>query len=197
MKVKIVCALVSLNLMGSAAYAGNDLQFNPAFLKGEGSNIADLSWVNAGGELPPGEYNINIYVNNNYAFTGNIKFSVNKEGTDKDKADAASAPCMTHEQMSEMGIDVAQAQGGPLPLTQQCYFLNHYFPGTTIDFDQKTLTLNISVPQHLMQNLPRGYVSPESWEKALPPPGLIMSLTARITPTRGNARRVRSSFLPV
>ncbi|MGC6389833.1 FimD/PapC N-terminal domain-containing protein [Ewingella sp. S1.OA.A_B6] len=70
MKVKIVCALVYLNLMVIPAYAEDDLQFNPAFLNGEGSNVADLSWVNAGGELPPGEYNINIYVNNDYVFTG-------------------------------------------------------------------------------------------------------------------------------
>ncbi|AVF33434.1 fimbria/pilus outer membrane usher protein [Rahnella sikkimica] len=162
MKVKIVCALVSLNLMGSAARAENDLQFNPAFLNGEGSNIADLSWVNAGGELPPGEYNINVYVNNNYAFTGNITFTV-----DKENANSEPAPCVTPEQMAAMGIDTAQAQGGTMPLTQKCVFLNHYFPGTQIDFDQKTLTVNISVPQRFMLNLPRGYVSPQSWESGI------------------------------
>lgn len=160
MKVKIVCALVSLNLMGSAVCAENDLQFNPAFLNGEGSNIADLSWVNAGGELPPGEYNINVYVNNEYAFTGNITFNV-------DKKNSAPAPCLTPEQVTAMGIDAAQAQGGALPLTQKCVFLNHYFPGTQIDFDQKTLTVNVSVPQRFMLNLPRGYVSPQSWESGI------------------------------
>ncbi|MBF7956845.1 fimbria/pilus outer membrane usher protein [Rahnella victoriana] len=162
MKVKIVCALVSLNLMGSAAYAAGDLQFNPAFLKGEGSNIADLSWVNAGGKLPAGEYNINVYVNNNYAFTGNIQFRVNKQDSG-----SAPAPCITPEQITAMGIDIQQAKGNVLPLTQQCYFLNSHFPGTTLDFDQKTLTVNISVPQHFMLNLPRGYVSPESWESGI------------------------------
>jgi len=161
-KVKIVCALVSLNLMGSAAHAAGDLQFNPAFLKGEGSNIADLSWVNAGGELPAGEYNINVYVNNNYAFTGNIQFRVNKQDSG-----SAPAPCITPEQITSMGIDIQQAKGNVLPLTQQCYFLNSHFPGTTLDFDQKTLTVNISVPQHFMLNLPRGYVSPESWESGI------------------------------
>lgn len=155
MKVKIVCALVSLNLMWSTAYAGNDLQFNPAFLNVEGFNIADLSWVNAGGELPPGEYNINIYVNNDYVFTGNIKFDVDKESTD-----SAVAPCLTLEQITAMGIDVKQAQNGILVLTKQCYYLKNAFPGTDIDFVQKTLTANISVPQHFMLNLPRGYVKP-------------------------------------
>lgn len=167
MKVKIVCALVSLNLMGSAAYAGNDLQFNPAFLNGEGSNVADLSWVNAGGTLPPGEYNINVYVNNNYAFTGNIKFRVNKTSKSKEQADAAPAPCVTSEQISAMGINLTQAEGDKLPLMHKCFFLNNHFQGTTTDFDQKTLTLNINVPQHFMLNLPRGYVSPESWESGI------------------------------
>lgn len=172
MKVTIVCALVSLNLMGSAAYAGNDLQFNPEFLNGEGSNVADLSWVNAGGELPPGDYNINVYVNNDYAFTGNINFSVDKTGVDKEnngkgQIDQAPIPCLTPKQISTTGINIAQAEGGTLPLKQKCYFLNKLFPGTTLDFDQKTLTLNISVPQHFMLNLPRGYVSPESWESGI------------------------------
>jgi outer membrane usher protein len=101
-------------------------------------------------------------VNNNFAFTGNVIFSVDSENPKQ-----GTAPCVTAEQMTAMGIDVNQAQGGPLPLAEQCYFLGHYFPGARYDFDQKTLTVNITLPQRFMLNLPRGYVSPASWEPGI------------------------------
>lgn len=188
MKVKIVCALVASSLMGGSAYAGNDLQFNPEFLNGEGSNIADLSWVKAGGELPSGEYNINVYVNDNYAFTEDINFTIETNRIGKENNVDAPIPCFTPKQILAMGINIAQPEGTILALNKKCYFLSDYFPGATLDFDQNTLTLKINIPQHFMLNLPRGYVSPESWESGITSAWLNYVINGSNNTYQGNNR---------
>lgn len=162
MKMKIVCAVVAFHAMRYTAAAESDLHFNPAFLNGESASVADLSWVNTGSALPPGEYNINVYINKNYAFTGNVIFAV-----DKSSGQEVTAACLTASQLDALGVDMTQAEGVSLPLAKQCYFLNTLFPGSSTDYEPQTLTLNITVPQSRMRNLPRGYVSPENWEHGI------------------------------
>lgn len=162
MKMKIVCAVVAFHAMRYTAAAESDLHFNPAFLNGESASVADLSWVNTGSALPPGEYNINVYINKNYAFTGNVIFAV-----DKSSGQEVTAACLTASQLDALGVDMSQAESVSLPLAKQCYFLNTLFPGSSVDYEPQTLTLNITVPQSRMRNLPRGYVSPENWEHGI------------------------------
>lgn len=162
MKMKILCAVVAFHAMRYTAAAESDLHFNPAFLNGESASVADLSWVNTGSALPPGEYNINVYINKNYAFTGNVIFAV-----DKSSGQDITAACLTASQLDALGVDMAQAKGSPLPLAKQCYFLNTLFPESSAAYEAQTLTLNITLPQSKMRNLPRGYISPESWEHGI------------------------------
>ncbi len=162
MKIKILCIMVTAVIVRQAAAAESELQFNPAFLNGESANSADLTWVNAGSELPPGDYSLNVYINTNYAFTGNVTFHAD------DSTAGEAQPCLTPEQIVALGIDTRQAKGGALPLAQRCLFLSQVFPGSHFEFDQKTLTLSFTVPQSMMRNLPRGYVNPASWESGIP-----------------------------
>lgn len=183
MKVKIMCALAICHALQHTAAAENDLQFNPAFLNGENASVADLSWVNAGSTLPPGEYNINVYINSNWAFTGNVTFSMD---TRKTKGDAA--PCFTASQITALGINAAQAKGQTLPPARPCLFLSDAFPGSHFDFEQNTLTLNLSVPQHYMHNLPRGYVNPDSWEYGISSAWLNYVINGSSNEYRGDTR---------
>ncbi|MDN0110391.1 fimbria/pilus outer membrane usher protein [Yersinia mollaretii] len=160
--MKISCVLLSPFLFGSVVHAQNDIHFNPAFLNGESDSVADLSWVNDGRELPSGEYNVSIYVNENYVFTGDVKFGINNK---KDKS--VLEPCLTSEQMKSMLIDVTQAQGDLSAGDDQCYFLGNYFPDTEISFDQNKLSLYFNLPQRYMLNVPRGYINPKSWDEGI------------------------------
>ncbi|QDW31697.1 fimbrial biogenesis outer membrane usher protein [Yersinia sp. KBS0713] len=157
--MKINRVLPSLCLFGSIVHAQNDIHFNPAFLNGESDSVADLSWVNDGRELPVGEYNVSIYVNEDYLFTGNVKFSINNK-----KGNSLLEPCLTLDQMKSMLIDVTQAQVDLSLSDEQCYFLGDYFPDTEFSFDQNKLSLYFNLPQRYMLNVPRGYINPKSWE---------------------------------
>lgn len=184
MKMKIVCAVVALHVMRYTAAAESDLYFNPAFLNGESASVADLSWVNTGSTLPPGEYNINVYINKNYAFTGNVLFAV-----DKSSGQRLTRACLTASQLNALGVDLSQAEGTSLPLATQCYFLTTLFPGSSSDYQPQTLTLNITLPQSMMRNLPRGYVSPESWEQGIHAGWLNYVINGSESTYKGDIRR--------
>ena len=157
--MKINCILLSYFLFGSVVHAQHDIHFNPAFLNGENDSIADLSWVNDGGELPSGTYNVSIYVNENYVFTEDVKFSVNHKNKE-----SSLYPCLTLEQIKLMLIDVTQAKNEFSLSDDQCYSLEEYFPDTKISFDQNRLSLYFNIPQRYIVNVPRGYINPKSWE---------------------------------
>lgn len=157
-KLRTLCVLVIYQLGRQAIAAENALQFNPAFLSGENPNTADLSWINAGSALPPGEYNLNVSANNNYAFTGDIAFRVDGRGI------GDAQPCLTEKQISALGVDIRQAKGGKLRLVRPCYFPGELFDDSHFSLEQQTLSLNFTFPQRAMRTLPRGFVNPDSWE---------------------------------
>ncbi|AIN17819.1 hypothetical protein CH54_2376 [Yersinia rochesterensis] len=162
MKIKINCVLLSHFLLAGVVHAQNDIHFNPAFLNGENDSVADLSWVNDGGELPSGVYNVNIYVNESYAFTTDVKFNVNQKSNN-----SALEPCLTLEQIKLMLIDVIQAKGDFSLSDDQCYSLEDYFPDTKVSFEQNKLSLYFNLPQRYMLNVPRDYINPKSWEHGI------------------------------
>lgn len=182
MKIKILCATAIALVIRQAVAAESELQFNPAFLNGERANSADLAWVNAGSALPPGEYNLNVYINTQFAFTGNVTFRVAENTVGE------ALPCLTPAQFAALGIDSRQAKGGELPPAQRCIFLTRSFADTRFDFDQRTLTLNFTVPQSAMRALPRGYVSPESWESGIPAAWLNYVVNGANNDYRGETR---------
>ena len=122
MKIKILCATAIALVIRQAVAAESELQFNPAFLNGERANSADLAWVNAGSALPPGEYNLNVYINTQFAFTGNVTFRV------AENTAGEALPCLTPAQFAALGIDSRQAKGGELPPAQRCIFLTQSYP---------------------------------------------------------------------
>ena len=162
MKLTALFILINLTLVGTSTAAQNGWTFNPAFLNGENGNTADLSWVTEGLELPPGNYDVSVFVNQKFTFTGKVLFK-----GDGPEAEKKLSPCVTLEQIAAMGIDFSQAQSTSGPQVLRCYILSHYFPDVKFDFDKKTLSVWFTLPQRYMQNLPRGYVSPESWQSGI------------------------------
>ncbi|MGR7498085.1 fimbria/pilus outer membrane usher protein [Klebsiella aerogenes] len=157
MRLKIIFVLVLHNLTHFAIASNQHLHFNPAFLSGDIDNTADLSWISNNNTIPPGNYNINVYINKSYAFSENVIFK-----TKKSSKDSIVSPCFTSKQLHSLNLDLNEKH--KLEMKGKCFFLSYYFPDTGFDFNQDTLTLNLNVPQKYMINLPRGYVNPSSWD---------------------------------
>lgn len=161
MKINVIAILINTLLIGNLAHA-EDYHFNPAFLDGEKGNVADLSWASNDVELPPGEYRVNIYINNNYIFSQALTFQI-VEGAEGKKL----LPCLTAGQMDALGINLIGTDIITRTNETECVPLSTPFPEATVEFDSKTLSVHFSVPQRYMQNLPRGYVNPESREHGI------------------------------
>lgn len=180
MKVKILCALILCQLAQQAIAAGSDLKFNPAFLSSERSQGADLSWIDTASTLPPGDYNLNVYINNTFAFTENV--SLRMDGS----ANRDSQPCLTAEQFAKLGVasgpasDSAQIEG--------CFYVSHYVPESRFEIDQNSLSLHFTVPQSKMLNLPRDYINPASWDYGITSAWLNYVLNGSNSRYRGETR---------
>lgn len=161
MKINVIAILINSLLIGGMAHAQN-YQFNPVFLEGEKGNIADLSWASKGAELPPGKYNVNIYINNSYISTQALSFKIFT-----DQEGETLLPCLTSAKMDAFGIDLAGTGHHTESADAECLLLSTLFPDTKTDFDTRTLSVYFSVPQRYLQDLPRGYVNPQNREHGI------------------------------
>ncbi|QCT19760.1 fimbrial biogenesis outer membrane usher protein [Jejubacter calystegiae] len=154
MKIVKRLFVIPMLLLSGMAWAEADYQFNPQFLGGGQAMSADLSWVNDGGELPPGQYDVNIYVNTVYVTSHSVSFQMVERGL---------SPCLTPDVLEKLGIDlhrlVSQATA-----TQRCYSPDMDASDIRVSLDVATMNLQFTVPQGMMINRPRGYISPSSWE---------------------------------
>ncbi len=189
MKPGVLFVLINLSLVGTSACAQSGWRFNPAFLNGENAHSADLSWITAGLDFPPGSYDVTVFINENYAFTGKVLLKMRQQQGEK-----ILTPCITPEQLAMTGIDVSQAPEAASAGPQRCYFLAQRFPGVTFNFDQNNLHLRFSVPQRYIKKLPRGYVSPELWENGITSAWLNYVANGTHSLSRGT-RRVRQNRL--
>ncbi|SNY61483.1 outer membrane usher protein [Enterobacter sp. CC120223-11] len=183
-KVKVILMTSSLYLPVENALAENDLHFNPAFINGGDNENVDLSWIGNGNEIPPGHYNVNITINESYAFTADIPFVMR---------DGVVSPQFNREQLNALGIDLKQLTAEKEALFQQAgpWSLEDLLPQATFSYVSKSMTLRLSVPQRAMLNLPRGYVNPESWDY-----GLMSAWTSYVlNGSRDDSRRSQQLFL--
>ncbi|HFV9242539.1 TPA: fimbria/pilus outer membrane usher protein [Enterobacter bugandensis] len=181
MKVKILCALILCQLARQAIASGNELTFNPAFLSGDNNHGADLSWIGAASVVPPGNYNISVYINNTFAFTDDVTFRAEGTGTN------GPQPCLTPEQFAKLGV-ISKPATSTEEVSQACFFLSQRVPDSHVEFDQKSLTLHFTVPQNQMQNVPRDYINPQSWDYGITSAWLNYVLNGSNSRYRGDTR---------
>lgn len=153
---------LGLLLVINVAVAQDKYQFNPLFLAGKEGNVADLSWLEKGSDIPPGKYRTAIFVNNEFVANKEVSFV-----TTDDSGVSQLLPCFTAEEMDELGLDRQRA--AKLSLQSGCLLLKNVFHSDDIksDFDAGKLTLKLTFPQVFMQNRPRGFINPASWDQGI------------------------------
>ncbi|KGQ11138.1 Outer membrane usher protein fimD [Beauveria bassiana D1-5] len=143
-----------------ACSAHADLYFNPRFLADDPSAVADLSSFESGQEAPPGTYRVDIYLNEGFVTTRDVKF-------DAAKNSGGLAPCLTREQWAGMGVNVAAIAGMNALASDACVPMTELIPEATAGFDVGLQRLNLTVPQAFMGNRARGYIPPERWDSGI------------------------------
>lgn len=161
-KIKPLAIVLFPILMVPAVRADN--YFNPSFLSDDPAAVADLSKFEKNGGQLPGTYRVDIYLNDQFFATKDVKFIIYEK-----KEQAGLLPCLTKKNLITLGVNVQAIQSlvdNP-PAEDVCLDLTALVPdaSTNLDFEQQRL--NISIPQIMLNNTARGYIPPEQWDQGI------------------------------
>ncbi|WP_447885614.1 fimbria/pilus outer membrane usher protein [Serratia fonticola] len=139
--------------------------FNPNALDKRGmQGIADVDMLSvfsqSQGQLP-GDYSVDIYINNDFIGLNKVNFIV---GNDKQLL-----PEVTKQQLVEWGVN-QNSSTELIAIDNETVItdLQSYIPDATTKFDFPQQKLFINIPQAAMKATARGYVSPELWDQGIP-----------------------------
>lgn len=154
-------------IMGlSAHFSYAEEYFNPAFLSGDTSQVADLSRFSKGEGQPAGMYRVEVYINEEYINTQDIRFDVLEKGR-KGADDTGLVPCLSRAWLENQDVNI-QASPALLKLTgEQCADLPASFDKAQTRFEFERQRLDISIPQAAFRNNVRGYIPPERWDNGI------------------------------
>ncbi|WP_193015145.1 fimbria/pilus outer membrane usher protein [Proteus sp. FME41] len=125
----------------------DEYEFDPALLLGSKNNI-NINQLHDSNYITPGDYDVDIYINNRFVERKNINFQLN----DKNKV----VPCFTYQQINEIGILLDNRLSNE---RFQCLELNKINKNIVDTFDVSNFRITIAVPQILLKRTPQGYVN--------------------------------------
>ncbi|PIJ49862.1 fimbrial protein [Erwinia sp. OLTSP20] len=153
--------------------------FNPAFLSGNGQEVADLSRFESGAGQAPGVYRVDVWLNDRFITTHSVRFEAEKpplasEKTSQEKTKANGdntglVPCLTLKWLKRLGINSQQvaALQNLHDDDPQCLDFRTLFPGAQSYYDFSTQRLNLSFPQAVIRNSVEGYIPPAEWDEGI------------------------------
>lgn len=159
MRPPFIAALLTSLASGSALAEST---FNPAFLSGDAAAVADLSRFENGHYQPPGEYRVDIWRNDEFIATRDLRFIARD-----DPASGGLTPCLDVAWLQQLGLNLKAFPGLITLPAGECVALETAVPGAEIAFDFARLRLNISLPQAAMHNSARGNIPVEEWDEGI------------------------------
>ncbi|MGR7213982.1 outer membrane usher protein FimD [Klebsiella aerogenes] len=171
-------ALAVATALAGSAHAAD--WFNPHFLSKEAGGVADLSRFESGAGQAPGSYRVDIWMNDEFVTTSNMRFDaadgkVTPAPATKDAPadDTGLRPCLTAKWLKRLGVDEVTAQAGDEKRETAdtdeatCIDVSHLYPGATSRFDFSGQKLFLSFPQAALQNSVKGYIPPDEWDEGV------------------------------
>lgn len=167
--LRIACALAGTALVPASAWAGgaaaasgalasgasaSAFDFDSTFLPG-GTESADLARFSQGNHVTPGNYQVDVYVNDVLHGSERVRFDA-VPGSDD------AAPCITTEMAARLGFDLTG-----VPPTAGCLDIAAWAPSAFARFDFGEQRLDIGVPQAKLLRSARGYVDPSRWDRGI------------------------------
>ncbi|MEI9828774.1 fimbrial biogenesis usher protein [Enterobacter sp. E12] len=143
--------------------------FNPAFLSGDPSAVADLSRFSTNGQAP-GVYRVDIWLNEHFIATRDITFDARKvedSAPAKSTDDTGLVACLSAKSLENMGVNLQALSLQASAQKDNCTDVAGAIPDASTTFDFEKLRLNISIPQVAMRNNARGYIPPDQWDEGI------------------------------
>lgn len=162
-----------LLLATGAAHSGDadnakDYRFDDSLLLGSHLGGTQLSRFDRADLIEPGTYSVDAFVNGSLIARMPVEFRSLTE-------ESPAVPCLSDRflvdgvhllaknLLREIGPATAALKTDVLDDQPNCRPLDQRVLGSAFKFDLSRLRLDLSIPQALMDNKPRGYVSPSEW----------------------------------
>jgi len=133
------------------------LEFSAAFV-GASSSSYDLSRFERGDNLAPGDYSVDVFVN---------EMLITRESMTFSDIDGHVKPCFTRNLLAVLGVDTRKLEAAGVNLDGACLNLESLIPDATVHTDAGELRLNLSIPQVSLLRNARGYVDPKLWQNGV------------------------------
>lgn len=150
--------LPSYVMADTAASENEHIEFNTAFMGASKLQNADVSRFEHGGYIVPGNYNVDLVVNDVLVDRQMIEFRSLGENKSVE-------PCFTYKMLLLMGLDMSKLDAHNLNSQNMCIHIKDISPVASASMDMGALRLDISIPQDAMQKRARGYVNPQLWDQ--------------------------------
>ncbi len=174
--------------VATTADAAVEASFDRSMLSAGGKNTDDLSRFERGNPVTPGNYNIDVYLNDGFVARRDVRF-------DAPQGSNSAIACVTPELLQQINLKLPADKDGKLPVIAKgdCVNLAAHIPGATVSFNQNDLRLDIGIPQAYMGQSARGYVSPEYWDAGVP--AFLLNYNANSYRSTSNGSSFTSTYL--
>lgn len=126
------------------------------------SELEALKHFSDNNGLVPGKYRVDIYMNNQHIARRDIIFAF-------DAKSQKLLPMLTKKDYVSMGVN-GKASTTFLALADDAIVENieDFIPSSSVQFQQESLRLSLSVPQIAMNSSAAGFIDPQLWDNGLP-----------------------------
>lgn len=134
--------------------------FDSTFLKGDANKI-DMARFKYDNSILPGEYNVDIYINDNWIGKRRLLFTAPHPNEN-------ASTCFSSNDLIKYGVkaNLLQAKVADSSNTQ-CLKIEHWIDDAFYRFDSANLRIDLSIPQAAMQKNAQGYVDPSLWDRGI------------------------------
>lgn len=152
--------------LAESANSVEQVEFDSSFLNTGDRRAFDLSRFEKGVAVPPGKYNVDLYVNADWVGRTEVPFKVDSNAQSGEGAHA----CFDKKLLVLIGVNLEKItpEGAEkLGEAGSCLPLNSIVVAGSSVFDFADQRLDLSLPQVALNRNARGYVSPELWDKGV------------------------------
>ncbi|HEX4500381.1 MAG TPA: fimbria/pilus outer membrane usher protein [Scandinavium sp.] len=155
-------ACLALSVLFSQSVLAGEY-FDPGLLQAVNGNaaIGDTTILSEGYQ-PPGSYRVQINVNEKPKLIADIRFALNKK--------KELTPCFSFSVYKKLGVDLNKiaSNAEDNDVKNSCVDMQEQVPGSKTTFNFSKLTLDVSIPQTVLQEEQLAGVTEEEWDDGIP-----------------------------
>lgn len=159
-------AIIIVTCAAFSVPAQSEDQFDPAFLSGDPSTVADLSKFQSGQQLP-GTYLVEVILNGEFVEAKEIAFTALDKGQTGSDGTGLS-PVLSLDYLKQLGLNVAAVPALSNPERQEAPVdLAAEIPSASAFFNFERQRLELNLPQAVLHQQVRGLVPESLWDDGI------------------------------